>query len=156
MVDEKTLDLILREARSHAKFHDRPVDGALLRAAHERMKWGPTTANSQPARIFYLFSREAREKLRPALSPVNLDKTMKAPLVAIVAYDTRFYEYLPRLYHTRTRSTGTTSPRWRRSTPFAIPACRARLSHHRAAQRGSRLRRDVGLRQCQGRRGFLP
>jgi 3-hydroxypropanoate dehydrogenase len=99
MGDEKTLDLILREARSHGKFHDRPVDIALLRAAHELMKWGPTTANSQPARIFYLFSRESREKLRPALSAVNLEKTMKAPLIAIVAYDTRFYEYLPRLYH---------------------------------------------------------
>ena len=99
MVDEKTLDVILREARSHAKFHDRPVDVALLRAAHELMKWGPTTANSQPARIFYLFSREAREKLRPALSAVNLDKTMKAPLVAIVAYDTKFWEHLPRLFH---------------------------------------------------------
>ena len=99
MVDEKTLDLILREARSHGKFRDRPVDMALVRAAHELMKWGPTTANSQPARIFYLLSNEAREKLRPALSAVNLEKTMKAPLVALVAYDTRFYEYLPRLYH---------------------------------------------------------
>ena len=99
MLDDKTLDVLLREARSHGKFHDRPVDMALLRAAHELMKWGPTTANSQPARILYLFSREAREKLKPALSAVNLEKTMKAPLVAIVAYDTRFYEHLPRLYH---------------------------------------------------------
>lgn len=99
MGGQKMLDLILREARSHGTFHDRPVDVALLRAAHELMKWGPTTANSQPARILYLFSKEAREKLRPALSPVNLEKTMKAPLVALVAYDTRFYEYLPRLYH---------------------------------------------------------
>jgi 3-hydroxypropanoate dehydrogenase len=99
MADEKTLDLILRNARSHGTFHDRPVDQALLRAAHELMKWGPTTANSQPARIFYLYSKESREKLRPALAAVNLEKTIKAPLVAIVAYDTRFYEHLPRLYH---------------------------------------------------------
>lgn len=99
MADDRTLDLVLREARSHALFHDRPVDVALLRAAHELMKWGPTTANSQPARIFYLASRESREKLRPALSAVNLEKTMKAPMVALVAYDTRFYEHLPRLYH---------------------------------------------------------
>jgi len=99
MADEKTLDVILREARSHGNFHDRPVDQALLRKAHELAKWGPTTANSQPARIFYLLSKESREKLRPALSAVNVEKTMKAPLVAIVAYDTRFYEHLPRLYH---------------------------------------------------------
>jgi 3-hydroxypropanoate dehydrogenase len=99
MTDEETLDVILRKARSYAQFEERPVPEALLRAAHELMKWGPTTANSQPARILYLYSRESREKLGPALSAVNLEKTLKAPLVAIVAYDTRFYEHLPRLYH---------------------------------------------------------
>lgn len=99
MTDEKTLDLLLRKARSHGDFDGRPVPEALLRAAHELMKWGPTTANSQPARILYLMSKESREKLRPALAPVNVDKTMKAPAVALVAYDTRFYEHLPRLYH---------------------------------------------------------
>lgn len=99
MTDEKLLDAMLREARTHSDFHDREVPEALLHRAHELMKWGPTTANSQPARIFYLRSREARERLRPALSPVNVEKTMKAPLTALVAYDTRFYEHLPRLYH---------------------------------------------------------
>jgi 3-hydroxypropanoate dehydrogenase len=99
MADEKTLDLLLRNARSYSEFTDKPVPEELLRAAHDLMKWGPTTANSQPARIFYLRSKESREKLRPALSPVNLEKTMKAPMVALVAYDTRFYENLPRLYH---------------------------------------------------------
>ena len=99
MTDEQLLDAILREARSHGDFHDSPVDEALLRKAHDLMKWGPTTANSQPARIFYLRSAESREKLRPALSATNLEKTMRAPLVALVAYDTRFYEHLPRLFH---------------------------------------------------------
>ena len=66
MADEKTLDVILRDARSHGKFHDRPVDPALLRAAHEIMKWGPTTANSQPARIFYLYSRSRASCARPS------------------------------------------------------------------------------------------
>ena len=97
--DAKTLDLILRDARSHGDFQERAVSDELLRAAHDLMKWGPTTANSQPARIFYLRSKESRERLRPALGAVNVEKTMKAPLVALVAYDTRFYEHLPRLYH---------------------------------------------------------
>ena len=97
--DEGTLDLILRKARSYGDFEDRPVPEELLRAAHDLMKWGPTTANSQPMRVLYLRSPEAREKLRPALSPTNAAKTMKAPLVAIVAYDTRFWEHLPRLFH---------------------------------------------------------
>jgi 3-hydroxypropanoate dehydrogenase len=63
------------------------------------MKWGPTTANSQPARFVYLRTPESREKLAPALSATNRDKTLKAPVVAIVAYDTRFWENLPRMFH---------------------------------------------------------
>ena len=101
MTDEKTLDQLFRKARSHGDFEDRPVPEALLRAAHDLMKWGPTTANSQPARIFYLMSKESREKLRPALAPTNVEKTMKAPAVALVAYDTRFYENLPRLFYNK-------------------------------------------------------
>ena len=97
--DERTLDLMLREARSYGEFEDRPVPEELLREAHDLMKWGPTTANSQPMRVLYLKSQESREKLRPALSATNAAKTMKAPLVAIVAYDTRFWEHLPRLFH---------------------------------------------------------
>jgi 3-hydroxypropanoate dehydrogenase len=99
IADEGTLDLILRNARSYGDFEDKPVPDELLRAAHDLMKWGPTTANSQPMRVLYLKSEESREKLRPALSPTNAAKTMKAPLVAIVAYDTKFWEHLPRLFH---------------------------------------------------------
>ncbi len=99
MTDERTLDLLLLKARTHGDFRDQPVPEKLLRKAHEIMKWGPTSANSQPARFLYLRSRESREKLRPALGATNLEKTMKAPLVAIVAYDTRFWEHLPRMFH---------------------------------------------------------
>jgi 3-hydroxypropanoate dehydrogenase len=63
------------------------------------VKGGRTSANRQPARFVYLRCRESREKLRPALGATNLEKTMKAPLVAIVAYDTRFWEHLPRMFH---------------------------------------------------------
>jgi len=99
MTDERTLDLLLLKARTHNDFQDQPVPEDLLRKAHDIMKWGPTSANSQPARLVYLRSRESREKLRPALSATNLEKTMKAPLVAIIAYDTRFWEHLPRMFH---------------------------------------------------------
>src|SRR5918994_3330820 len=99
MADEKTLDLLLRQARTHSDFIEKPVPEELLRAAHDLMKWGPTSANSQPMRIVYLRSKESRETLRPALSATNMEKTLKAPLVAIVAYDTRFWEHLPRMFH---------------------------------------------------------
>ena len=98
-VEDAALDLLLRKARSHSDFTDRPVSDEALRAAHELMKWGPTSANSQPARFLYLRSPESREKLGPALSAVNREKTLKAPLVAIVAHDTRFWEHLPRMFH---------------------------------------------------------
>ncbi len=99
MTDSQLLDAMLRQARSHGDFQDKPVPEALLREAHELMKWGPTTTNSQPQRILYLYSKNSREMLRPALSATNLDKTMKAPLVALLAYGTQFWEHLPRLFH---------------------------------------------------------
>ncbi len=99
MADDKTLDLLLRKARTHNDFTDQPVTDEVLRAAHELMKWGPTSANSQPMRILYLRSKESREKLRPALSATNLEKTLKAPVIALVAYDTHFWEHLPRMFH---------------------------------------------------------
>ena len=99
MTDQKILDVMLRTARSHGDFEDRPVPEALLREAHDLMKWGPTSANSQPMRILYLSTKSSREKLKPALSATNLDKTMQAPLTALVSYDTRFWEHLPRMFH---------------------------------------------------------
>jgi 3-hydroxypropanoate dehydrogenase len=99
MADDQTLDLIFRKARTHNVFTDKPVSEATLRQVHELMKWGPTSANSQPARFVFVRSKEGKEKLRPALSPTNLDKTMKAPINVIVAYDTRFYEHLPHMFH---------------------------------------------------------
>ena len=99
MTDDKTLDTMLRKARSHGDFTDKPVAEDVLRAAHDLMKWGPTSANCQPMRILYLRSKDSREKLRPALSATNAEKTIKAPLVAIVAHDLRFWENLPRMFH---------------------------------------------------------
>jgi 3-hydroxypropanoate dehydrogenase len=98
MLDEKFLDLLFRKARTHNVFSDKPVSDAILRQVHELMKWGPTSANCQPARLVFVRSKAAKEQLAPALSPTNLDKTMKAPLTAIVAYDPRFYEHLPRMF----------------------------------------------------------
>jgi 3-hydroxypropanoate dehydrogenase len=98
MIDSQSLDLILRSARTHNVFRDEPVSDAQLRQIHEIMKWGPTSQNSQPCRVVFVRSREAKEKLRPALSPGNTDKTMAAPVTAIIAYDARFYEHLPRTF----------------------------------------------------------
>jgi 3-hydroxypropanoate dehydrogenase len=98
MLDPKSLSTILRDARSHNGFQDKPVTDAQLREIYEIMKWGPTSSNSQPVRIVFVRTREGKEKLRPALSSGNTDKTMAAPVTAIVAYDSRFYEHLPRTF----------------------------------------------------------
>ena len=96
--DPATLDLILRSGRSFDRYTDRPVSDETLAAVWDLMKWGPTSANGQPARILFLKSAEQKERLRPALSANNVEKTMAAPAVALVAHDTRFFELLPRLF----------------------------------------------------------
>jgi 3-hydroxypropanoate dehydrogenase len=97
-LDVAARDLLFDQARTHNKWQDREVSEATLREMYELLKMGPTSANSSPARFLFLRSREAKERLRPALSQGNLDKTMTAPVVAIVAHDPKFYDLLPRLF----------------------------------------------------------
>ena len=98
MLDKKALDTILRDARTHNGWQDKPVTDAQLREIYDIMKWGPTSANSQPARIVFVRTKEGKEKLRPALSAGNTEKTMSAPVTAIIAYDTKFYELLHKTF----------------------------------------------------------
>src|SRR5438874_803401 len=97
-LNDEALDQLFRKARTHNAWSDRPVDDELLHRLYDLMKWGPTSANLAPARIVFLRSREAKERLRPALAPGNLEKTMKAPVTAIVAHDELFYEKAPKLF----------------------------------------------------------
>ena len=114
LVSEEALDLLLREARSHSDFRPEPVGDDVLHALYDLLKWGPTTANSQPQRILFLRSAEAKERLKPALSSRNQQKVAGAPVVAVLAYDMRFFEHLPRLYaNPQARS-------WYETTPEAI------------------------------------
>jgi 3-hydroxypropanoate dehydrogenase len=92
------LDLIFRAARTHNVWLDKPVDDALLKQAYDLAKMGPTSANMSPLRVVFVKSRESKERLKPALDAGNVDKTMKAPVTAIFAMDTHFYERLPELF----------------------------------------------------------
>src|SRR3990167_10755354 len=98
MLDDKALDKILRNARTHNGWRPRPVTDDQLRAIHDLMKWGPTSANTQPARFVFVRTQEGKEKLKPALSAGNTEKTMSAPVTAILAYDPEFFEHLPRMF----------------------------------------------------------
>jgi 3-hydroxypropanoate dehydrogenase len=104
-ISEDALDQIFREARTFRAWLPEPVPVELLRRAYELARLGPTSANSSPARFVFLVSGEAKERLRPALAPGNIEKTMAAPVTAIVAWDTEFYEKFSRLFpHADARS----------------------------------------------------
>ena len=120
MLDDRALDVIFRAARTHNGWLPKPVSDETLRQVHELMKWGPTSANCSPARILFLRSKEAKERLKPALSSGNRDKTMAAPVTAIVAYDLKFYDLLPRLFphDQNARSWFTSDDEVARSTAF--------------------------------------
>ncbi|MFN7571918.1 MAG: malonic semialdehyde reductase [Betaproteobacteria bacterium] len=103
-IDTAALDQLFRSARTHNAFSGE-VTEADVRALYDLVKMGPTTANSQPARFVFLLTRAARERLAPALAPGNLEKTLAAPCVVIVAHDLEFYEQLPRTFpHTDARA----------------------------------------------------
>jgi 3-hydroxypropanoate dehydrogenase len=97
-VGDAALDTIFRSARTFAAWQPRPVPDQMLRELYDLLKWAPTSANASPARFVFLRSKEAKERLRPALAPLNVAKTMTAPVTVIVAYDTKFYEQLPKLF----------------------------------------------------------
>src|SRR4029450_10034810 len=95
---DEALNQIFREARTHSAWLDKPVSDEILRQLYDLMKWGPTSANGSPGRVVFLRTPEAKERLRPALSPGNVEKTMTAPVTAIIAYDLLFFEKLPKLF----------------------------------------------------------
>lgn len=95
MISADALDTLFLHARTQNGWLDRQVDDALLHHLHDLLRMAPTSANSQPGRFVFLRTSQAKERLRPALSPGNVDKTMAAPVVVIVAHDTDFHERLP-------------------------------------------------------------
>ena len=96
-LDERSLNQLFLKARTHYSWLDTPVDDSLLRELYRLTTLAPTSANSQPMRLVFVKSLDAKERLKPALAPANVDKVMTAPVTAIVAHDLAFYEQLPKL-----------------------------------------------------------
>ncbi|MBI1779242.1 MAG: malonic semialdehyde reductase [Proteobacteria bacterium] len=96
--DDQALDLAFRRARTHNAWRNEPIGEERLRAVYELACMGPTSANCSPLRVVFVSSRQAKERLKPALSSGNLAKTMAAPVTAIIAHDLKFYEHLARLF----------------------------------------------------------
>jgi 3-hydroxypropanoate dehydrogenase len=97
-IEDVALDVLFREARSYSAWLNEPVSDEILRQVYNLMRWAPTSANGNPARILFLRTKAAKERLLPALAPGNVDKTMNAPVTAIIAHDLKFYEKLPQLF----------------------------------------------------------
>jgi 3-hydroxypropanoate dehydrogenase len=97
-LSDEALNLVFREAHTHSAWLPKPVDDDLLRRVYDLAKMGPTSANTAPMRLVFVKTPAGKERLKPALMAGNVEKTMAAPVCAIVAYDLRFYEQIPRLY----------------------------------------------------------
>ena len=100
-VSGECLDQLFREARTHWVWRPEPVPIELLKEVYDLARFAPTSANSSPARFVFLPTPQAKERLRPALSPGNVEKTMTAPVTVIVAWDTEFHDKLPQLFPAR-------------------------------------------------------
>ena len=98
VLNDAALDQLFRTARTQNAFLDKPVEDSQLKALYELVKWGPTAANSSPARFVFVKSAEAKAKLGPALSEGNHDKTLAAPVTVIIGFDEDFHEKLPYLF----------------------------------------------------------
>lgn len=97
-LDDESLDILFRSARSHSFWLDKPVGDDVLHKIYDLMKWGPTSANCTPARLVFVRSPQAKERLKPCLDAGNVQKSMTAPVVAIIGMDLEFYEKLPKLF----------------------------------------------------------
>ena len=118
-LDDRALDQLFRAARTQNKWQDRPVPDAKLQELYELLKWGPTSANSSPARFVFVRTPEGKAKLKEALSAGNTEKTMAAPVTVIVCYDSYFYDKLGQLFpHADAKPWFTSSPEFAEKTAF--------------------------------------
>lgn len=105
IINRESMDQLFLKARTYNNWKNEDVSEKILHEIYDLMKWGPTSANTCPARIVFVKSTEAKEKLKPCLAPLNVEKTMAAPVTAIIAEDMEFYEKLPQLFpHTDAKS----------------------------------------------------
>ena len=98
MLNDTNLDLLWRNSRSHNGWIDKPVSLEQIKKLYDLLKMGATAVNSCPARFIFITSEAGKQRLKPTLADANIDKSMSAPVVAIIAYDTEFYDKLGKLF----------------------------------------------------------
>jgi 3-hydroxypropanoate dehydrogenase len=119
MIDETALAQLFGGARTFSRWQERDIPDGVIESALTLAMLGPTSGNCEPMRLELVKSKEAKERLLPCVSSGNSDKVRAAPVTAIVAYDTLFYEHLPRLFpHTDARSWFTSNEALATETAF--------------------------------------
>jgi len=105
VLPHNTLDQLFLGARTHFKWLPKPVTDEQLHQIYDLARMAPTSANCSPMRLVFVKTAEGKARLKPALDEMNVEKTLSAPVTAIVAIDTEFYEQLPKLFpHADARS----------------------------------------------------
>lgn len=118
-IDQAAIDQLFLNARTHSFWQDKEVSDDLLKQVYDLAKMCPTSANCSPLRVIFVKSTSAKEKLRPLLAEGNIEKTMSAPVTAILGHDMEFYEKLPILFpHADAKSWFTGSPELVETTAF--------------------------------------
>ena len=97
-MNQEFLDKLFLKARSHYSWKKKDIDEQILKDLYDLVKNCPTSANSEPMRVIFLKSKKSKERIKTYLSEGNVEKTMTAPIVAIIAYDSKFYDHLPKLF----------------------------------------------------------
>jgi nitroreductase len=150
-IKESDLRQLFLDARTHNGWLDEPVPDSVLREIYDIAKFGPTSMNTQPMRLLFLRTAAAKERLRPHLAPANVDKTMAAPVTAIVGHDLAFHEHLPRLFPHHPDAKGVFEGKVAdRDDGLSQRQPSGSLPYHRCALARTGLRADVGVRQCRG------
>src|SRR5690606_10092878 len=103
-LDGGALKQLFTEARTHNSWRQETLSPADFRAIYDLAKWGPTTANTNPARFLFVHTAEGKERLKPFVFPGNVDKVMSAPCTVIIAWDMAFHEKMPQLFPSRDMS----------------------------------------------------
>jgi nitroreductase len=104
-IAKPALDQLFFNARTHNAWLDKPVGDDILRALHDLLRWGPTSANCSPLRVVFVKSADAKAKLLTCVAPGNQEKTKASPVTAILGQDLEFHEKLPKLFpHADARS----------------------------------------------------
>lgn len=151
-IADTALNALFREARTYFKWLPQPVSDETLRQLYDVLKWAPTSANGAPARFAFLRSREAKERLRPALAPMNVHKVMTAPVTVIIGYDLKFYDHLPKLFPHNTGMADAVSKQARAGRIHRTPEFQlaGRVFDPCGASARPRLRSVVRFRSSEG------